>query len=90
MRYRYQLPSTVKVRGGRLEEFKQDGAIASVRLADGRQFSGVLIVSPRFVAAVRGHDRLPFSLEEVEEVFQTPEDLRMRSGSDWTFFQEEE
>jgi hypothetical protein len=83
---RYEIPPVVIERCGPFEEFKQDGAIVSVQLANGNIVNRVLLVYPNEVWAVQGADAMPFDPEQVVRVFQTPEDLNTRSSSDWTFF----
>ena len=83
---RYEIPSPIVERDGPFEEFKQDGAIVSVELADGKIIGQVLLVYPNQVFAVRGCDRMPFDPLQVVRVFQSPEDLRTRTTSKWTFF----
>ena len=83
---RYEIPQSVLDRDGPSAEFKQDGAIVTVDLADGTKFSEVLLVYPNAVWAVRGHAAMPFDSSQVVRVFQTREDLRTRTTRDWVFF----
>lgn len=86
MQYRYRVPEDVMRRAGVLEECSKDAAIASIRIRGGRVFSPAVIVYPDFIAAIEGFDCLPFKEEEVEAVFQTAENLKMRSRSSWSWF----
>jgi hypothetical protein len=88
MRYRHRVPEEVMQRAGTLEEFAKDASIASIRVRGGRVYSPAVIVYPDFIAAIEGFDHLPFREEEVEEVFQTPQDLLTRSESSWAWFTE--
>jgi hypothetical protein len=73
-------------RDGPFEEFHQDGAMISIELADGRHFTGVLMVYPNHIAAMEGHEVLPFDPSQIVRAYQTPEDLRRRSSRSWTFW----
>jgi hypothetical protein len=83
---RYEIPGRIVERDGPFIEFKQDGAIVTVELVDGKTIGQVLLVYPNQVFAVRGCDRMPFDPQQVVRVFQSPEDLRTRTTSEWTFF----
>ena len=85
---RYQIPQAVVERDGPFTEFKQDGAIVSVELVGGDVVSGVLLIYPNEVWAIRDADAISFDPKHVVKVFQTPEDLAARSSSDWKFFGE--
>jgi len=73
-------------RDGPFDEFKQDGSMVSVELADGRHFTGILVVYPNCIAAMDGHDVLPFDPLQIIRAYQTAEDFRRRSSSSWTFW----
>ena len=85
---RYEIPTTIVERDGPFSEFKQNGAIVTVELTDGRIFESVLLVHPNEVWAVQGTDRIPFDPQQVVRVFQTPGDLGTRTTSEWVFFGE--
>jgi hypothetical protein len=80
------LPEDVVQRDGPFREFKQDAAFVSVELKDGRLFHHVLILYPGQIIAMKGQDTLPFEPNQVKRVFQTEDDLKMRSDSRWTFW----
>jgi len=83
---RYEIPMTIVERDGPFEEFHKNGAMVSVELADGRIIGQVLLIYPNEVWAVQDHDSMPFDTDQVVKVFQSPEDRRTHSRSDWTFF----
>jgi hypothetical protein len=83
---RYELPSEIVERDGPFDEFKQDGAIVTVELLDGRTVGQVLLVYPNQVWAVQNCDAMPFNPREVVRVFQSPQDLNTRTTSGWVFF----
>jgi hypothetical protein len=85
---RYEIPRDIVERDGPFTEFKQDAAIVSVELAGGNTIGQVLLVYPNQVWAVRGRDTIPFDPPQVVRIFQSSEDLRTRTTSDWTFFGE--
>ncbi len=75
---------------GRLEEFANNAAIASVRVKGCKVFSPVVVVFPNNIAAIEGYDDLPFSVEDIEAVFQTAANLKQRSQSTWSWFVDRE
>ena len=86
MRYRYQVPEAVMRVAGTLDEFANNAAIASIRIKGGAVFSPAVIVYPNYLAAIEGYDDLPFKPEDIEAVFQTPDDLKKRSKSTWSWY----
>jgi hypothetical protein len=83
---RYEIPRGIVERDGPFAEFKQDAAIVSVELVGGQTIGQVLLVYPNQIWAVRGRDAIPFDPSQVVRIFQSSEDLRTRTTSDWTFF----
>ena len=81
------IPQEVFDRDGPFDEFKQDAAIISVELNNGSQFSGVLVLYPNYIIAMKSYDTLPFDPENIVRAFQTEEDQRTRSKSTWTFWE---
>ena len=85
MHYRRRVPEEVMRRSGALQEFAKDAAIASIRVKGGVVFSPAVIVYPDYIAAVEGFDHLPFKEEDIEAVFQSEEDTKKRSSSNWSW-----
>ena len=82
----YEIPKSILEQFGPFVEFKQDGAFVSVDLSDGRTYSGILLVSPNWIAAMEGYETLPFDPAFIVRVYQTATDLKRRSSSSWTFW----
>ena len=81
-----QIPQNIYERDGPFKEFKQDAAIVSVELDDGRVFPGVVVLFPNYIIAMEGYSDLPFDPAKVIRVLQTAQDLKSRSKSDWVWF----
>jgi hypothetical protein len=73
-------------RDGPFEEFKQDASIVSIRLLNSVVVENVLLLYPNIVAAIKGQSKLTFNHSQIEAVFQTESDLKVRSKSDWVYF----
>ena len=86
MNYRYPLPEKLQQAALALEEFANGAAQCHVRLKDSTTWPEVLVAGGVAIAAMRGHAALPFSMEEVDELFQTDEDGSPRQRGDWVFF----
>jgi hypothetical protein len=76
MKFRYTLAEhwVKKIVG--FGEFANGGTQVTVRTKDGKVFGGILISNCMWVIAARGYDDLPFALDDIEEIFQTDDDLR--------------
>ena len=72
-------------RDGPFREFKQDASVVSVKLKSGQIFKQILLSYPDEVIGMKGHDNLPFKIDEIIEVFQDDIDLASRSERDWLF-----
>lgn len=80
-----EIPVSVIEKYGPFHEFAQDASMVTVELKDGKVVTGVLIVYPNYIGAIEGEDDLVFLPKEVVKVFQTPEDLKKRSKSSWSW-----
>jgi hypothetical protein len=81
-----EIPVPIMERDGPFKEFKQDAAFVSVELTDGRKFENLLILYPNRIAAMKGASVLPFDPRQINRVFQTAEDLKLRSSSTWALW----
>lgn len=76
-----------------LKEFKDPATQAHIKLKDGREFT-IWIWYPDRIWAIRGFTYLPFAGKDIEEIYQTEDDLRvtprdpqMMFLDDWAGFQ---
>ncbi|MBY6211231.1 hypothetical protein KUV95_06670 [Microbulbifer agarilyticus] len=81
-----KIPQAIYERDGPFKEFKQDASIVTVKLQDGDEYQGVLVLYPIYIIGVQGHKSLPFNPNQIESVKQTSTDLGMRSDSSWVLF----
>ena len=86
MNYRYPLPENLRQAALTLEEFANGAAQCHVKLKDSTIWPEVLVAGGVAIAAMRNHTALPFSLEEVDRLFQSDEDRSPRQRADWAFF----
>lgn len=56
-------------------EFANGATQVNARTKDGKVFAGILISNCRWVIAAKGYDDLPFALDDIEDIFQTDDDL---------------
>ncbi|MFC6439260.1 hypothetical protein [Bowmanella sp. JS7-9] len=82
----FEIPLKLVEAFGPFEEFKQDASIVNLHLKDGRTFKNALLVYPNELLAIENQTTLPFAIEEIESIEQTPENLRVRTTSKWSFF----
>ena len=82
----FKIPIKMVETFGPFEEFKQNASIIDIHLRDGRTFTNALLVYPNELLAIENHASLPFAIEEIESIEQTPANLLVRTTSEWTFF----
>lgn len=80
-----EIPMSVIEKCGPFHEFAQDASMVTVELKDGTMVTGVIVVYPNYIGAIEGEEDLAFSPTDVINVFQTPEDLKKRSKSNWSW-----
>ncbi len=86
MRFRYTLPEKWVKKIVDFGEFADGATQVSIRTKDGRIFDEVLVSNCMYIIAVRNHDDLPFSINDIEDVFQTNEDLNPKKKDGWEFW----
>jgi hypothetical protein len=83
MEYKYLLPPHLFAVARKFSEFRNGGAQATARLRNGQIFSGLLISNSSAIIALRGYSELPFSIEEIESLYQLPEDEDPTETGGW-------
>jgi hypothetical protein len=86
MRFRYELPATLRKKVASLHEFASGGTQVTVQLSDGREFQKVLISNSTWIIAIRGYTDLPFAPSEISDVFQTTEDEHPSECGGWHYW----
>jgi len=85
MKFRYTLAEhwVKKIVG--FGEFASGATQVTVRTRGGKVFGGILVSNCMWIIAARGHEDLPFALDDIEEISQTADDLNPRRGG-WQFW----
>jgi len=86
VKFKYRLPDEWLSKAAELEEYANGAMQVSIRLKDGRVVRNVLISNSTNIIATRGHKELPFSMEEIVDIFQTDEDRNPSNRGDWEFW----
>jgi len=86
MKFKYCLSEDLKKKCAALTEFRNGGTQVKVKLRSGDVFKNVLISNSSYIVAVKGFDKLPFDVDEIEEIYQSDEDKRPPEVSGWIFF----
>jgi len=76
----------LKAQASSFEEFASGGAQCHAKLHDGSTYSGILLTTATAVIAMRGQAALPFSIEAIDCLFQTSEDINPTTRNGWEFF----
>lgn len=82
----FKIPLELVEAFGPFEEFKQDASIVNLHLKDGSTFKNALLVYPNELLAIENQATLPFAIEEIECIEQTPDNLLITTTSKWPFF----
>ena len=86
MEFRYKLSREWIDKIVLMESFANGGTQVSVKLQDGREVGKVLISNSMYPVAVRGYKDLPFSVDEITDIFQTEEDKNPKQRGEWEFW----
>jgi hypothetical protein len=86
VKFRYELRPELFAKANTLEEFANGAMQVSVLLNDGRRFPDVLLSDGKYVIAMRGHLELPFSIEDVAEIYQSDDDRKPKQRGGWKFW----
>lgn len=82
----FRIPLELVEAFGPFEEFKQDASIVNLHLKNGSTFKNALLVYPNELLAIENQATLPFAIEEIKSIEQTPDNLLIRTTSKWPFF----
>jgi hypothetical protein len=86
MKYKYLLPDNLKQKAISFIEFGNGGAQATLLLKDGRVFRNALISNSTAIIALRGFNEIPFSVGDIKEIYQLPEDIYPKDRSGWEYW----
>ncbi|MEO0454737.1 MAG: hypothetical protein AAFY98_11470 [Verrucomicrobiota bacterium] len=88
MEFKYHLPEELIEVAKHFKEFANGGAQATFKLKNGRKFGQGLISNSTWIIAMRGHQDLPFELEEIDSIYQTEEDKNPKERGEWYYWDE--
>lgn len=88
MQYRYPLPNRLVEAASKLQEFANGGAQCHARLRNSTIRPGILVSNASAIIAMRGQNELPFSIDEITELYQTDDDCSPKQHGIWKFFDE--
>ena len=83
MKHKYTLPKKWIDKVSSFEEFANGGAQVTIRTKDGKVFEKILLSNSSAIIAMRGNDDLPFSIEDIAEIFQSDEDRNPKERDNW-------
>ena len=69
-----------------MDEFSNGGTQVTIRLKNGKTFEKVLISNCKWIIAIRGYSDLPFSLDSIDDIYQTEQDKNPSERGNWNFF----
>lgn len=84
MTFKYVLPQYwIDKVSQEIGEFANGGAQVTIKTKNGAVFEKVLISNSMWLLAARGHKDLPFSVEDIVEIYQTDEDKNPSQRGNW-------
>lgn len=86
MNFKYALPENWIKKIAHFSEFADGATQVSIRTRDGKIFSQILISTCTYIVAMRNYDDLPFSINDIEDIVQTEEDLHPKKNGGWKFW----
>lgn len=86
MQFKYELSKNWVDKIKNFEEFSNGGMQVSIKANDGTVHKRILISNSMWVVAMRGYRDLPFSLEEISDIFQTEDDKNPAERSGWDYW----
>lgn len=86
MKFKYRLPDLWIAKTSVMEEFANGATQVTVRLTDGREVEKVLLSDAMYVIAARGFKDLPFSTDEIADIFQTGDDKSPAKRGEWEYW----
>lgn len=86
MRYQHPLPPRLVQQALSLVEFANGGAQCHAKLRDGTVVCGLLISNATAIIAMRGHRQLPFSVDDVVDLYQVEADRNPVERGEWEYW----
>lgn len=86
MNFKHALPASLAEKAANFSEFANGGAQATIKLKSGAVYKEALISASKWIVAMRGYKDLPFLVTEIEDVFQSEEDLNPKRRGGWDFW----
>jgi len=88
MTFKYKLSDQFIDKISEMEEFANGATQVSVKLKNGKIYNQLLVSNSTWIIAMRGFASLPFSILDIDDVFQTDEDKNPNKRNEWTFWRD--
>jgi len=88
MNFKYRLPSKFEKKASEMEVFANGATQITIRLQDGSEVSNVLLSDSTYIIAARGFKDLPFSIDEINDIFQSEDDKNPCQRGGWDYWDE--
>ena len=86
MNFRYRLPDRLSAQASLLSEFANGGTQCHARLRSGQVYGGLLLSVGTYIIAMRGHRDLPFTVDDIDMLFQADDDESPTQRGGWEFW----
>src|SRR5262249_32744272 len=84
---KHSLPATLAEKvAAELESFANGGTQVTIKLKNGMLYPKALISNCTWIVAMRGYKELPFSVVDIEDVFQSADDKSPEQRGGWEFW----
>ena len=82
----YILPAALIKKVANLAEFANGGTQVTIKLKNGTLYTKALISNCTWIIAMRGYKELPFSVADIEDVFQSADDVSPERRGGWDYW----
>ncbi|MDH5231850.1 MAG: hypothetical protein OEY38_17450 [Gammaproteobacteria bacterium] len=86
MNYKYTLSDKWIQITKKLSEFRNGGMQVTIRTLNGEVFEQILISNSKHIVAMKNNCDLPFSLKDIDAIYQTKNDINPIEKGKWDYW----
>lgn len=86
VKFKYLIPNKFIKKIQRMEEFANGATQVTIRTKEGNEYGEVLLSMSQYIVAIRGHMDLPFSIDQIDDVFQKECDKNPKQRGGWYYW----
>jgi hypothetical protein len=86
MKHKYQLNEYLIDKVSHMSEFANGATQVSIVTKNGTVYREILISNSSWIIAMRGQKELPFSQDDIADIYQSAEDKNPKKRGNWFFW----